>query len=105
MSEVGINPRRTPLKGEPDFTTINDQKLKEYKDVIQDMIFAYSYYDKEVVQVLKRVFKQVSDNLTDRLTYDTITALSVSTSDVTMDKNLVKKTFQKPKKIRVLKSI
>ena len=104
MSEV-INPRRTPLKGQPDFTSISDRKMKEYQNVVQDMIFAYKYYDKESTELLKKIWKQLSDNLTDRLEYDTMQALTVDTSDVTIGNKLLKKTFKKPKKIAVLKSI
>ena len=104
MSEV-INPRRTPLKGQPDFTAISDTKMREYQNAVQDMIFAYKYYDKEATEVLKKIWKHLSDNLTDRLEYDTIQALSVDTSDVTMDNDLLKKPFKKPKIIKVLKSI
>lgn len=105
MSEFVPNPRRTSLKGQPDFTTISDRQLKEYQDVIQAMIFAYSHYDKEVTEVLRKVWKQISNNLTDRLNYDTMQSHSVDTSDVVMSDDLVRKSFQKPKRIKVLKSI
>ena len=104
MSEVAINPRKVPLKGEPDFTAISDRKLRDYKDFVQDMIFAYKYCDKEATEVFNKVYKQISDNLTDRLDYDTMTT-SVDTSTVTMSKDLLKRTFNKPKRIKVLKSI
>lgn len=115
MEEVVINPRRTPLKGEPSFTNISDQKLREYKDCIQDMIFAYDY-DKEIKEVLRKMYKQVSNHLVDRIDYDNLMTQRVSTEDVTMSNTvvkksfltsekvtLVKKNFQKPKKMTVVK--
>ena len=105
MSEGLINPRKVPIKGEPDFTAISDDRMREYKDLAQDMIFAYKYCDEKVAEAFKRAYKQISDNLTDRISYDTITSLSEQTTYVTTEDTVVKKTFIKPKRIKVLKSI
>lgn len=104
LSDCTINPRKTPLKGEPDFTSLNDSELKEGKDLIQSLIFAYKYCDKEVTKTLQKVHKQISDNLTERLTYDTMSALSEQTKSP-KEEELVKKTFQKPRRIKLVKSI
>ena len=104
LSDFVVNPRITPLKGEPDFTGLTDSELKEGKDLIQSLIFAYKYCDKEVTKTLQKVHKQISDNLTERLTYDTINVLNEQTKSP-KEEELVKKTFQKPRKIKLVKSI
>lgn len=58
---------RTPMKGQPDFSTLSDEKLKEYIDLAQQMIFAYQYCDEEKTRVMKEVWKQMSDEYSDRL--------------------------------------
>ena len=105
MSEVVINPRKTPLKGEPNFTSVSDDRMREYKDLVQQLIFAYEYCDKEITVAMKKAYKHISDNLTDRLTYDTMTALSKQVDGPKKADEVVKKTFQKPKKIKLVKSI
>lgn len=89
-----INPRKVPLKGLPDFTSMSDDRLRESADVVQNLIFAYKSFDKEVVRVLEKVHKQMSDNLTDRLAYDMINAPVEA-----------KKVFKKPLKIKLVKNI
>ena len=32
-------PKRVPIKGEPNFTTISDERLKGFIDLAQQMIF------------------------------------------------------------------
>ena len=56
--------KRIPLKGEPDFTAITDEKLVAYKSTVQEMI--HSYFDEETSSVLKKVWKQLSDECADR---------------------------------------
>ena len=58
---------RTPLKGLPDFSSISDERLREYIDLAQQMIFAYQYCDEEKTRVMKEVWKQMSDEYSDRL--------------------------------------
>lgn len=60
-------PKRTPVKGEPDFTAISDERLKEFVDLAQQMIFAYEHCDEAKTCVLKEVWKQLSDEYTDRM--------------------------------------
>ena len=55
------------MKGKPDFSAISDDKLKDYIEVAQQMIFAYQYCDEEKTRVMKEVWKQMSDEYTDRL--------------------------------------
>ena len=105
LSDFVVNPRRTPLKGEPDFTNLNDEKMREYRDLIQSLIFSYKYCDKEVTKTLQKVHKQISENLTERLAYDTMNVLSEQTESPKEEKELVKKTFQKPRRIKLVKSI
>ena len=60
-------PKRVPIKGEPDFTTISDERLKGFIDLAQQMIFAYKYCDEEKTRVMKEIWKQLSDEQADRL--------------------------------------
>ena len=55
------------MKGSPDFTHISDERLKGYIDLAQEMIFAYQYCDEEKTRVMTEVWKQMSDEYTDRL--------------------------------------
>ena len=54
------------MKGEPDFTLISDEKLREFKDLTQQMIFAYKGCDEEKTRVLSEVWKQLSDECAER---------------------------------------
>ena len=58
---------RIPMKGLPDFSTLSDERVKEYLDLAQQMIFAYKYCDEEKTRVLTEIWKQLSDEHTDRL--------------------------------------
>ena len=58
---------RIPLKGQPDFTTISDERLKGFLDLAQQMIFAYKYCDEEKTRVLTAIWKELSIEHTDRL--------------------------------------
>ena len=55
------------MKGKPDFSAISDEKLKEYIDLAQQMIFAYELCDEEKTRVLREVWKQMSDEYADRM--------------------------------------
>ena len=106
------NPRKTPLKGEPCFVNISDDRLTEYRDFIQDMIFAYKYCDPEMTKVLQKMHKQISVNLTDRINYDKIRPSSEKTvvvkkSAAVSDKvtKLIKKPLNRPIVSKVIKSI
>lgn len=56
-------PRRTnsPVAGEPNFHNISVKKLGEYRDLIQELIFAYKYCDQDKYKTLKEIWKQISD--------------------------------------------
>ena len=68
-------PKRVPIKGEPDFTTISDERLKGFIDLAQQMIFSYKYCDEEKTRVMKEIWKQLSDEQTDRLCSSSIAEL------------------------------
>ena len=55
------------MKGKPDFTTISDSKLKSYIDLAQQMILSYKYCDEEKSRVMTEVWKQLTNEYTDRL--------------------------------------
>lgn len=58
--------KRTPIKGEPDFTAISDEKLVSYLEVVQSMIFAYQGCDAEATALLHKLWKQLSCEQADR---------------------------------------
>lgn len=60
-------PKKFALGGEPDFHNIKDQKLMGYIDFAQDLIFAYRGYDKSVEEVLARVWKDLTNEHSDRV--------------------------------------
>lgn len=60
-------PKKYAIKGEPDFHNISDEKLKSFLDLAQQMIFAYKYHDAEKTEVLKSIWKDLSNEHTDRL--------------------------------------
>lgn len=53
-------PRRPTAKGEPDFHYVNDEKLKSFLELTQQMIFSYKYSDKEKTKVLEDIWKDLS---------------------------------------------
>lgn len=58
--------QRTPIKGKPDFSSITDDKLVSYLEVVQSMIFAYQNCDEEAITVLHKLWKQLSEEQADR---------------------------------------
>lgn len=55
------------MKGSPDFTTISDERLNGLIDLAQQMIFAYKYLDEEKVRVFTEVWKDLTNERTERL--------------------------------------
>lgn len=68
-------PKRVPIKGEPDFTTISDERLHGFIDLAQQMIFAYKYCDEEKTRVLQDIWKQCSNEETERICASAIASL------------------------------
>lgn len=61
-------PRKTyAVKGQPDFHTIGDDRLKDYRDFAQQMMFSYKGVNPDAVKVLESIWKDLSDEITDRL--------------------------------------
>ena len=59
--------KKTPIKGEPDFTTVSDETLKGFLDLAQQMRFVYQLCDGEKTRVMKEVWKQIADECAERL--------------------------------------
>lgn len=55
------------IKGEPDFHTISDERLKSFLDCAQQMIFAYKGLDDSKVKVLQEIWKDLSVEHTERI--------------------------------------
>lgn len=60
-------PKKFALKGEPDFHTIGDEKVKSFMDFAQQMIFAYKGHDDAKVKVLESIWKDLSVEHTERI--------------------------------------
>ena len=89
---------RIPMKGLPDFTSLSDEKVKEYVELAQQMIFAYEHCDAEKTRVLTEIWKQLSDEHTDRLC-----ALAHKKSESKEEKEVVPPALHKIKTIKHIK--
>lgn len=56
---------RVPEKGKPNFSNLDDKRLREYREVVNEMIGAFSDFPEEK-KVLKQVWKKISDECLDR---------------------------------------
>ena len=72
---------KTPIRGEPDFTAISNEMLKGFIELSQQMIFVYRGCDEEKTRVMKEVWKQMSDEYSDRLHSLTVEDLSKQTHE------------------------
>lgn len=57
--------RKTPEKGQPDFSNLDDKRVREYRDVVNEMLGAFSEFPEEK-EVLMRVWKCLSNECADR---------------------------------------
>lgn len=62
-----MSKNRVPLKGEPDFSTFSDERLRYYIDLVQSLMFSYQYCDEEKTCVLFEIWKQLSHEHSVRL--------------------------------------
>lgn len=58
--------RPVPVKGHPDFSFLDDKKLKEYEETINAMIVCYSDFP-DKVEMLKTMWKDLKDEYAERL--------------------------------------
>lgn len=58
--------RKTPEKGLPNFSNLDDNRVREYRDVVNEMIGAFSEFPEEK-EVLTRVWKYLSNECADRV--------------------------------------
>lgn len=54
--------RKVPEKGKPDFSNLGKDRLSAYRDMISNMIGAYSH-DRDKSAVLKTVWKELNDEV------------------------------------------
>ena len=71
-------PKRHAVKGEPDFHTVSDEKLKSFLDLTQSLIFSYENVDEGKVKVLEEIWKDLSCENTDRLANSSVAEQEVS---------------------------
>ena len=90
-----MSPKRVPIKGEPNFTNISDERLREFVDLAQQMIFVYEDCDSEKTRVLKEVWKQMSVEHTSRLSERTMRKLDSQDEVITHKVIRVKKIKRK----------
>ena len=60
-------PKKYALKGEPDFHNLSDEKVKSFLDLTQQLIFCYKGVDDTKVQVLREIWKDLSNESVERL--------------------------------------
>lgn len=57
--------RRVPEKGKPDFSNLDDKRVRKYRDVVNEMIGAFSEIP-DVKKVLTEVWKELSNECAER---------------------------------------
>ena len=60
-------PKKYAIKGEPDFHSLSDEKVKSFMDLSQKLIFVYKGHDDDKVKVLQEIWKDLSVEHTSRL--------------------------------------
>ena len=81
---------RYAVKGKPDFHNVNDERLKSFMDLTQQLIFAYNQIDKEKVSVLKEIWKDLSNENTDRVVTSATKAIEKEPEETEVPKLLKK---------------
>lgn len=94
--------KRIPIAGQPNFTFITDEALKGYVDLAQQMIFAYQNCDKEKVRVLKEIWKELSDEHTERYCAEAIADIEKQEKE---EQNPPKPLVHKVKVVKPIKRI
>lgn len=59
-------PRKVPEKGKPDFSNLDDSRVRQYKDTVVDLMGNFQDVP-EVYNALEIVWRALSDECTDRL--------------------------------------
>lgn len=75
-------PRRTPIKGEPDFTNVSTESLQQYKDCVQQLIHAYKGVSNDVVVQMQKVWKDLSDVVIERVADEAIKSIDSESKPV-----------------------
>lgn len=57
--------RCVPEKGRPDFSNLDDKRVREYRDVVNEMIGAFSEFP-DMKAVLTEVWKELSNECAER---------------------------------------
>ena len=60
---------RTPEKGRPNFSNLSYSRLREYRDVVTEMIGSFSEFPEEK-EVLKSVWKYLNEECADKSAED-----------------------------------
>lgn len=58
--------KKTPIKGQPDFSIYTDEQVSDMCIVVQRMIGAFSY-DPEIIKSLEECFNCISNEKVDRM--------------------------------------
>ena len=82
--------KRTPMKGEPYFYHLSDEKLKQYRDVIEEMVYSFSDFPEEK-EVLHNIWVKLSDAYIDRITDELPEEKEVSEEPVDTEVKLIKR--------------
>lgn len=84
-------PKRHAVKGEPDFHNVSDEQLKSFRDLTQQLIFAYNHFDDAKVEVLKSIWKDLSNEDADRTAQSAIEALEKQGDSVSTPSPMLRK--------------
>ena len=93
-------PKRVPLKGEPNFTTMSDERLKEFMYEMEDLRFAYEHFDENKAKVIKEIWKDLNTEYSSRLIASPHQEISCEEEPVAQKLHCVK-----PKKVKRIKSL
>ena len=59
--------QRTPLKGKPNFSSVSNERMRDYLDLVQQLIFSYEHCDVDKARVLTEIWHELSEECTERL--------------------------------------
>lgn len=85
---------RVPEKGKPNFANLSTDRVRQYRDIVNEMIGAFSDFPEEK-EVLTTVWKYLSDECADRLDEEPTKETAVATARPPR-RRLLHSRFEKP---------
>ena len=72
-------PKKYAIKGNPDFHNLGDDRVKDFLDLTQQLIFCYKGVADSKVKVLESIWKDLSDESIDRRANSPVKEIPVTT--------------------------